>query len=118
LRKFSQGNFIRSHTVHRRRHHGGYRLADFATRSIEIGYPGGACLLFVLLMISLSGTGQSIDLARYDFDIPRPSILLDRDSFLTDAGHSARVVSGAGLALIAGPISSPASACRSERLSS
>jgi uncharacterized membrane-anchored protein len=32
----------------------GTTMADFADRSLAIGYPGGACLLFVLLMASLA----------------------------------------------------------------
>jgi uncharacterized membrane-anchored protein len=32
----------------------GTTMADFADRSLEIGYPGGASLLFLLLMVSLA----------------------------------------------------------------
>ncbi|HEX4365888.1 MAG TPA: hypothetical protein VH023_03615, partial [Rhodopila sp.] len=33
----------------------GTTLADFATRSLGIGYPGGSILLFTLVMLSLAG---------------------------------------------------------------
>jgi uncharacterized membrane-anchored protein len=37
----------------------GTTLADFATRSLGIGYPGGSILLFALVMLSLAGWYRS-----------------------------------------------------------
>ena len=38
----------------------GTTMADFADRSLGIGYPGGACILFALLIVSLAGWYWSV----------------------------------------------------------
>ena len=71
-------------------------MADFADRSLGIGYPGGASLLFVLLMASLADlvlVGR-IDLGQHGLDAPDRDLLLGRDPVLADARHRARRLDG------------------------
>ena len=60
----------------------GTTMADFADRSLGIGYPGGASLLFLLLMISLAGMVPvgGIHFSQHRGDAEDRNVLLGRRS--------------------------------------
>ena len=70
----------------------GTTMADFADRSLGIGYAGGSSLLFVLpdgdarRLVSVAG----LDLGRHRQYAEGRGVLLDRDHILANAGHRAR----------------------------
>ena len=67
----------------------GTTMADFADRSLGIGYPGGASLLFVLLL-ALAGClvlVGGIDFGQHGFDAEDRDVLLGGDPVLPDARH-------------------------------
>ena len=74
----------------------GTTMADFADRSLGIGYPGGASLLFVLLMALARGlvlVGR-IDFGQHRRDAEDRDILLGGDPVLADTRHRARRLDG------------------------
>ena len=69
----------------------GTTLADFADRSLGIGYAGGASLLFALLIASLALVSNAwLHLGQYRDDAPGRSVLLGNDHVLPDPGHGTR----------------------------
>jgi Repeat of Unknown Function (DUF347) len=74
----------------------GTAMADFADRSLGIGYLGGSSLLFALLMMSLllwrwsEGTVS----VKLGCNAAGGSLLLDHDPLLADLGHRARGLDG------------------------
>ncbi len=69
----------------------GTTLADFATRSLGIGYPGGSLLLFACVLLSLFGMVQ-IDrdhLGQLGRQPARRAVLLDHDHVFADPRHRA-----------------------------
>ena len=74
----------------------GTTMADFADRSLGIGYTGGSTILF----LSLYGCARPLvlvsrfDLGRDSQDAKGGSLLLDRHHAFTDARNSARRLAG------------------------
>jgi len=69
----------------------GTTLADFADRSLGIGYAGGASLLFVLLMASLAIWYRTLGTVSVDTvsSPKRRDVLLGHHHVLPDAGYCA-----------------------------
>ena len=69
----------------------GTTLADFADRSLGIGYPGGSLLLLacvlgvVVRLVPDAGDGRR----QHRFQTARRNVLLDNDHLLADFGHGA-----------------------------
>ena len=74
----------------------GTTMADFADRSLGIGYAGGSSLLFVCLMATLGACVlvARLHLSRDGQHAEGRSVLLDRHHLLADAGHRARRLDG------------------------
>jgi uncharacterized membrane-anchored protein len=67
----------------------GTTMADFATRSMGIGYAGGSALLLGLVLASLALWHKRMGSREH----PQPAsrtLLLDHDHVLTDFGHGSR----------------------------
>ena len=73
----------------------GTTMADFADRSLGIGYAGGSSLLFVCLMARLgSGIGRSVDIGRHGQHAEGGSVLLGGHYLLANTGNGARRLDG------------------------
>ena len=74
----------------------GTTLADFADRSLGIGYAGGTAILFALLMAALGTwyrTAGSVSVDTVEFPEDR-DVLLGRDPVLANPGNGARRLDG------------------------
>ena len=71
---------------------GGTTLADFADRSLGIGYPGGSLLLLACVLLSLFAWHRTLGTVDVNTvtDAARGDLLLDHDHLLADARHRAR----------------------------
>src|ERR1700740_1377248 len=69
----------------------GTTMADFADRSLGVGYPGGAAILFVLLMASLGGW---VLLGQHRRHAQDRNVLLGGDPVLPDSRHGAGRLDG------------------------
>ncbi len=70
----------------------GTTLADFADRSLGIGYPGGSLLLLACVLASLFAWHRTLGTVDVNTmsDAARGDLLLDHDHLLADARHRAR----------------------------
>ena len=74
----------------------GTTMADFADRSLGIGYAGGSSLLFACLIATLGAWywSEKADLGRYRQHAEGGGVLLGRHHILADTWHGARRLDG------------------------
>jgi uncharacterized membrane-anchored protein len=74
----------------------GTTMADFADRSLGMGYPGGASILFVLLLGSLGVWywSEGLRLGQFNHDTKGGNVLLGNDHVFPNLGNGARRLDG------------------------